>query len=313
MNDKPLALPWLMPSLKILISLASLAFILHYFWFKFPSHIHVNQFLHDFGFTLPVLFFAMCINWSVESFKWKTLLSTSENISFTDALKAVLSGITIGLFTPNRTGEYVGRLWYVKHKMAAVTATIAGNISQLAITLLLGLVGLAMMPAISRQVYDQMHWTWIMVVFIMLMLGVFMFRKKLFKWLEKSRFSLLQSFFDHWKALTPKQWISAVGLSTLRYTSFWIPFVWLLSEVYDAGMLTLFWIVPVSYLIQAFIPAFAIAEIGTRAFVIGWVAGQQGLDPDPAILASIAIWLINVILPSLAGLYFIWKIPTPNQ
>ena len=61
-----------------------------------------------------LVFGLMIINWSIETFKWKFLISKIENVNFFKALIAVVSGVTVSIFTPNRIGEYAGRVFILE-------------------------------------------------------------------------------------------------------------------------------------------------------------------------------------------------------
>ncbi|HEX3769166.1 MAG TPA: hypothetical protein VHT72_12360, partial [Puia sp.] len=62
---------------------------------------------------LYCMFFLMVINWSLETAKWKIALMPIQTVSFFRALKAILAGTCIASFTPNRVGEYLGRMLFV--------------------------------------------------------------------------------------------------------------------------------------------------------------------------------------------------------
>ena len=84
------------------------------------------------------------VNWGFEAKKWQVLLKTIQHITFFTAYKSVLSGVTLSLNTPNRIGEYGGRILYVQEgsRIKAISLSIAGSISQLIITLVIGCGGL---------------------------------------------------------------------------------------------------------------------------------------------------------------------------
>ena len=86
----------------------------------------------------------MFVNWSIESLKWKVLLSHLFTIKFTQALKSVFSGVAFTMVTPNRMGEFIGRVFYVPDgsRIRAAALTLVGSASQLIITLLGGAIGL---------------------------------------------------------------------------------------------------------------------------------------------------------------------------
>lgn len=54
------------------------------------------------------------INWLLEIEKWRTLLRINPVPSRWILMKAVFTGITFSLFTPNRIGEYGGRVWWLE-------------------------------------------------------------------------------------------------------------------------------------------------------------------------------------------------------
>ena len=94
-------------------------------------------------FWLVIIF--VFVNWGIEARKWQLLLKAVQPISFITAFKSVLCGVTLSLNTPNRIGEYGGRILFVKegNRIKAVTLSIAGGMSQLIITMLMGCFGLA--------------------------------------------------------------------------------------------------------------------------------------------------------------------------
>ena len=60
-----------------------------------------------------VIFLAL-VNWGLEARKWQLLLLPIQKISFFRAYRSVLSGLALSLNTPNRMGEYGGRIFYVQ-------------------------------------------------------------------------------------------------------------------------------------------------------------------------------------------------------
>ena len=54
------------------------------------------------------------VNWGIEARKWQLLMKAVQPMSFITAFKSVLCGVTLSLNTPNRMGEYGGRILFVK-------------------------------------------------------------------------------------------------------------------------------------------------------------------------------------------------------
>ncbi|MCU0370876.1 MAG: flippase-like domain-containing protein, partial [Bacteroidales bacterium] len=90
---------------------------------------------------IAFILFLMLVNWSIESVKWKILISRIEKISFFRSFQAVMTGVSVSLFTPNRTGDYLGRVFILEkaNHVEGIFITIIGSLSQLVVTLSAGL------------------------------------------------------------------------------------------------------------------------------------------------------------------------------
>jgi uncharacterized membrane protein YbhN (UPF0104 family) len=84
----------------------------------------------------------MLVNWSIEAVKWRLLIQPFEKLGFLRSLRAVFSGVSISVFTPNRIGEYAGRIFHLRQadKIDAIISTMIGSASQLMITILMGTI-----------------------------------------------------------------------------------------------------------------------------------------------------------------------------
>lgn len=94
-----------------------------------------------YGILLVIL---MIMNWGFEAWKWKKVIDNITPIKFIRAFKAVWTGVTLGLFTPNRVGEFGGRILYVprKFRIKGAIVSLIGSFSQNLITVIAGIAGL---------------------------------------------------------------------------------------------------------------------------------------------------------------------------
>ena len=94
---------------------------------------------------LSIVFILMIFNWTIEAQKWRLLLVETEKFSLWKSLQSILTGVAVSVITPNRIGEYMGRILYLRnvHKIQGITVTIIGSFAQLIITGFLGLIGVA--------------------------------------------------------------------------------------------------------------------------------------------------------------------------
>jgi hypothetical protein len=107
---------------------------------------------------LYVMFGLTWVNWALESFKWQIALRSIQSIGFIRAFKAILAGTCIASFTPNRVGEYLGRMLYVArgNKMNSIAPTILCSMSQMLITLSAGSIGIYLFSSLSFKF--QVSW-----------------------------------------------------------------------------------------------------------------------------------------------------------
>lgn len=252
---------------------------------------------HRFYTILVVLGIGLMINWSLEAYKWQILLSPKEHIYFRTSLKAVLSGIPIGLLTPGRIGEFSGRIWFAKNKIFATIATLCGNLTQLIITLLLGAVSWFFLKD-SLPSFGEFEFSTASIVLFFSLLILMFFVIIRYK----------QSWYHDLIQIKVRHWLQSLCISFLRYLSFAIPFAFLLIAAYPDNPKLVIWMIPFTYLLQALLPVFALAEIGIRAVSIGIIAEYLSLEPVRAVQAGILIYFINVLIPAIVGLVIIWKL-----
>ena len=268
------------------------------------------------GFATAGLWLALVlvlVNWGLEARKWQLLVNPLEKLSFTTAFKSVLAGCSITMLTPNRVGEYGGRILYLKeeHRLDSIPLTILGSISQLFITLLAGTCGLvylkcyhadsklfSFMPAYTADILLCISVS--AAVFLML---IYLRVGPLVRFLARMRFMkkaiahivLLNSF-------SRKQLLRILFLSYLRYMVFILQYVLLLQVMQvEINFLTCLMLLTVFYLIMAMAPTIGFTELPIRA-----AAGLQLLQLYSNNLigiqaASLGIWVINLAIPAVTG------------
>jgi hypothetical protein len=99
----------------------------------------------------------MPVNWGLETRKWQLSIRSLQAISFWKAYKAILTGTTMASFTPNRVGEYAGRILYIEEgkRISAISLTVVCSMAQLLVTLWTGCAGVFYSKAFYLH---QMSW-----------------------------------------------------------------------------------------------------------------------------------------------------------
>lgn len=283
--------------------------------------------IREIAFTTEVWKLALAgllvfVNWGIEAKKWMVLVSTLTRIGFLRSFKAILAGLAFAVNTPNRIGEYGGRVLYLPEgtRMPAVSLTLIGSYSQLLVTLLMGTTGLWLLylgiPGISTRADFVVSAIWIRLLCVLLStitcLLLFMYLRIswLVRWIEKipgiEKWSRPLQVIDH---LPVRILLRVFGWSVLRYVIFVIQYI-LLLQIFRVtpDIWSAWWLVSILFLVLAIIPTIAMAEIGIRGKLalelFGWVSTNQlGI-----ISAAISIWLINLIIPAIIGSLLIIRI-----
>lgn len=254
------------------------------------------------------------VNWGFEAKKWQVLLKTLQPFSFFTAYKSVLSGVTLSLNTPNRIGEYGGRILYVQegNRIKAISLSIAGSISQLIITLIIGCGGLVYLiffqglhaaPVMGLSVF------WLKTLLFLsscasVILVLFYFR---LSWLIKlvEKIPAAAKYVQYINVLddfTPKLLLRLLSLSFFRYLVFVIQYI-LLLQVLDVEIFWIngFWIISILFLVLAIVPSFAIADLGIRGKFSTELLNFYSANTVGIIGTTFGIWFINLFIPALAG------------
>ena len=266
---------------------------------------------------LAIVVVLIGFNWAVETQKWHLLIRNYDPISYLTAFKATLAGSTFSIFTPNRLGDYGGRILFIQpaNQVKSTLALLVGNMAQFIVIMTLGIVGAIYFfreTGILEPIVIQSIGIMVGVVLV-LVLYLFFHMDLLVALLQriprianhprwKSHMTILEEF-------TQRQLNQTLGLALLRYGVystqyylllhfFGIEVAWGLAY---AGIAALFFI-------QSGIPLPAITGLlarGELALLI-W-----GCFTDASLLilgATFTLWVCNLLIPSLLGMICLYKV-----
>lgn len=254
----------------------------------------------------------MLINWSLEAWKWKLMISKVESVGFLRALEAVFSGLTVSFFTPNRTGEFAGRIFQLKSadRIKASLITIIENSSQLIITIFTGSVGL---------IFYLIHYTdinayWLVagvvisitiaIVSVFLYLNIYLLENFL------DRFRFLKKFHPYIEVFafySTRELIQVLLISVLRFFVFSLQF-YLLLHVFGISLpyLPALLMITMIFYVMTLVPTFFITELAVRGSVAIAFLGTLSEDNAGIISSTISLWLINLVIPALIGAFCVF-------
>jgi hypothetical protein len=267
-----------------------------------------------------LVFLLMFLNWGIESLKWKLLLKPLENIRFAKAFKSVFAGCSITMITPNRTGEFGGRILFVEaeNRIKAISTNILGSISQMLITSILGCIGLIYLIHFSNLHSKLMLLPWIFNDFniylsfgVSIFLALFYFKTHFFISFI-SKFKFLHKIVQHIKIVEQfniYELLIILFCSFLRYFVFILQYILIMYVMHvEMESSIAFWLVGVFYLMMAIIPTIGFTELPIRSALGISIFGILSTNILGIQVACFAIWIINLVIPAtIGGLFLLIK------
>lgn len=254
----------------------------------------------------------MLIQWLAEALKWQLLLKQLIDLPFSKAVFMIFTGISFSIATPNRFGEFIGRIMHLPKglQLQGTGYTFVGNFAQLITTCIAGSVGVFFFQAKLTE-FTAVGLKYIVSVFLYLgpfitLFCIFVYFKSGVFFSGIAKINLLRNWKDkllQLSQLSTKLLLQLLFISLLRYGIFLIQYT-LMFEVTDLGIgftetcmgisVMLFWL--------AILPTISLVELGLRwqfsvLLFAPFTSNFFGLT-----MSVTLIWLLNMILPAVIGL-----------
>ncbi|OUR98341.1 hypothetical protein A9Q86_14935 [Flavobacteriales bacterium 33_180_T64] len=251
-------------------------------------------------------------NWFFEIIKWKTLVGYIKSISFKNALEQSLGALTASLFTPNRIGEYGAKAVYynTSKRKQVMLLNLHSNMMQMTVTVLFGLVGLlAMHSKYDLNINYFKAFRFLALIIIIGLFAILGMRQNKYK-IKGFSIEKLKVFF---KNLPKRIHGLTFGLSVLRYLIFSFQFYFLLQifgvnvSYYNAMM-----VISTLYLLASIIPSIFIFDVIIKGSVAVYLFSIVGVNEFTILSIVTMMWLLNFVLPSMFGSYYVLNFNLPK-
>ncbi|MCE1200500.1 MAG: flippase-like domain-containing protein [Bacteroidia bacterium] len=261
----------------------------------------------------------LTLNLMLESLKWQLIIQPLEQVPFVNALAAVLAGISVSLFLPNRIGDYLGRIFVLRkaNPAEAVLLTVIGSFSQL---IVIGIAGaIALLILLPRMQFLQFlpepfgFWSVLLMSILAIGAGILLYfnlplLRRVFSG-RKGWVFRIEQLLGVYELLSNQRLFLLLLISAARYLVFSTQFYLLiLAFGQPVPYLTALTLISMIYLLMTLIPTIAISELGIRgsvtvavfALYFGADVAQTGMV---VLAASSMLWLINLAFPALLGAF----------
>lgn len=264
--------------------------------------------------TLGIVVFLMLCNWFLEVVKWRYLSRGIEMLSYWKAIQSVFCGLTWAIFTPNRIGEYGGRVLLLAPQNRAKGAVLmgVGLFAQLILTSFFGALSIAWFVTVFVEAPTSVVLAiWLIaiiyaVAFLLLYFNVHWVDQLVakIKWLNR-----VQSFFSVLQEVSFRDLSYVLLLSLARFIIFTSQYVILMLVILpEIPMVSMILMIFILFFVQAAVPSLDIFDFSVRSFVASnlysYVTAQE-----IAVMAIVScIWFVNLILPAIIGSFFVLNV-----
>lgn len=253
--------------------------------------------------SLVVVLLLLPLNLFLESEKWKLIVSKTEKINLSNAFKAVLAGFASGFLTPNRTGEFLGRIVFLQktHRKVGVVYSVMNSLTQNLILVVCGLpAAVIYFIVVNKDISPDMEMYFYAVTCIFIALVIFYFALPvLAKTKIWGRFLSFSSDIRHYSS---KDLAQILSFSLMRYAVFSIQFY---AMLYFFGVELEGWqaviAIPANYLFVTFTPSLAFSEAAVRSSYAVVFIGAFSDQLAGIAFAGFTLWFINFGIPMLTG------------
>lgn len=256
--------------------------------------------------TMVLIVLLMPFNWFLESKKWQVILSNNYPIGLRQALRSVLLGLHTGYITPNRVGEFAGRIAFLpaSFRWSGIVLHTISSITQNVVITLAGLIAsiyyFSHYQTLHSEVVVFFIYTLSILFLLALLLGgvpYWVKRQRRSRWGMRAKRIILSLSNTTYQTLC-----IALLLSVLRYIVFGVQFslmlhFWGIEIGWQEALVG----IPTMYLLITYTPSFSFSEPMVRSSYAVWIMGAFTDNEIGTILSGVAIWLINFVIPLLIG------------
>jgi uncharacterized membrane protein YbhN (UPF0104 family) len=256
------------------------------------------------------------LNLALDGWVWQVLVRpVAGRVSFRRITSAVMAGFAVGFFTPARVGEYAGRVLSLDEgDRWALGATIfAQRMLDMLIALVVGLLAFAgaRWTGALGEAWNLVAWTGAGVGTV-LALGTARpdAVARLLRYLVPS-WTWLHERTQFLDALSGRQIAAVVSGSLVRYGVYATQTAFLVAAFlpldHSLSPFELFLGTGLTFFIKFLIPSITLMDVGVREGAAVAAFGLFGISAATALNASLAVFVVNLVLPSLLGVPFAFR------
>ena len=260
----------------------------------------------------------MVINIYLQYRRWeltsKLLLNQSNKRKI---FQSFIFGISAGAFTPARLGEYLGRAMVYKDKplLHSFGATFLDKFFLLIVVVFSGSIGSVLFLSINYNISNIIIVPLFIVLFLLLIFLIIVLKNPRY-WFD----NISVRFKEYKNVNTGIERINSLNFNKTKYANemlvisifhfitILLQFALLVSAFsFKYNFLGYIWAGSLMLFVKSVIPSISFGDLGVREAAAVFFLLPFGISNVAAFNASIFLFLINILLPAILGLFFLIK------
>ena len=279
--------------------------------YNMGEYVRQNTEFDPLLFLLTILL--MPINWSLETWQWLRLMRYKSPLSFRKAFSCVLAGISVSMFTPNRVGEFAGRILLLSsnRRSEVIVTSLFCSLSQWIAISSVGVVGFFYLQSTGISFIDfinldRLHWVPLGIgLSLLLLFTPLKWKKDLGKAWKKWMANLGFKSIPNYPRILRGE-VLAIGF--IRYFIYSLQYVLLCmcfgaSAPFEVLLSTTAFI----FLAQMIIPLPPAASLVMRANLALWIWSYVLENAFVGLISSYSLFIINFGICSFLGVFYLVK------
>lgn len=268
-------------------------------------------------FALMIFAFVLVfLNIFLEAIKWKYQVRPIEIISKWKSFLSIFTGMTAGMFFPNRMGNFLGRIFMLEkgNRIKAAMVTIVGGMAQMIATVSIGLIA-SIFFVKKYSVFIIIAATLTITLLLLIYFNIYLL--KYFKFLIPKKFKeKTEEYFEVFSLYDKTELLKILMISFARYFLYTFQFV-ILIWAFGVPLNYFNAMIPIAmtYLAMMIVPFITITEIAVRGSVSvvifeKWLI-MNGIDYSFGMMvfsASSLLWIFNIAIPAIIGLFMTYRL-----
>jgi hypothetical protein len=271
--------------------------------------------INNWLFIAIVLLFSP-VNTILESLKWHQ--STRHlGQTFKQSIASVYVGMSAGILTPMRLGEYLGRLVFIPSQkyINALSANLYCSIAQNMINIIIG--SAIILLSKTDEIRDLGFYAPSILIFYAFVITLsifFYFNASLIFQKMEDYFPKLQPYFEEDLQPSAHDLTMILIWSLVRYGVYFIQYVGIIYSLnIEVTMWNAFVAIGVTFLIQTALVLPPVVSMMARIQIAILVWQGIGVTSSHVIVAALIIWVVNIAIPALIGNFVLFRSSVTNK